>query len=127
MEIRHIINTITTKVVLILGLFTSEQKVILDSLRDKLRQRDYVPVLFDFDKPESRNFTETIFTLAHMARFIIADITDPRSIPQELAFIVPALPSVPVQPLILESQQEYGMFEHLTRFPWILPIYHYTD
>ena len=126
-KIRHIINTVTSKVVLILGRFTADRKAILDVLRDALRQKDYVPILFDFDQPHNRNVTETVTTLARMARSIIADITDAKSIPQELAFIVPDLPSVPVKPLLLSSQREYGMFEHFTRYPWVLPVYHYTD
>ena len=100
-KIRHVIDTITSKVVLILGRFTPERKAILDAIRDELRKRDYLPVLFDFEKPSSRDITETVSTLAHMAKFVIADITDAKSIPQELMAIVPTLPSVPVQPLLV--------------------------
>jgi hypothetical protein len=28
---------------------------------------------------------------------------------------------------ILESQREYGMFEHFKKFPWVLQTYHYQD
>ncbi len=126
-KIRHVIDTITSKVVLILGRFTPERKAILDGIRDELRKRDYLPVLFDFEKPTNRDITETVSTLAHMARFVIADITDAKSIPQELMAIVPALPSVPVQPLLLASQHEYGMFEHFRRYPWVLEPFVYDD
>lgn len=126
-RIRDIIDTMTSKVVLILGRFTTQRKRVLDALRETLRARDYSPVVFDFQKPVSRDTTETISLLAHMARFIVADITAARSIPQELERIVPDLPSVPVQPLLARSASEYGMFESLRRFPWVLPVYRYPN
>ena len=126
-EIRDVIDTIATKSVLILGRFTPERKAVLDALREALRIHGYLPILFDFEKPASRDITETISTLAHLARFVIADLTDAKSIPQELMTIVPNLPSVAVQPLILNSQHEYGMFEHFTKYPWVLPVYRYGD
>ena len=126
-EIREVIDTIAKKAVLILGRFTPERKRVLDALRETLRTHGYLPILFDFEKPTSRDITETVSTLAHLARFVIADITDAKSIPQELSMIVPNLPSVPIQPLILNEQHEYGMFEHFIRYPWVLPIYRYMD
>ena len=54
-KIREVIDTITSKVVLILGRFTPERKVVLDALREELQKRDYVPVLFDFDKPDKES------------------------------------------------------------------------
>jgi hypothetical protein len=45
-KIRHIIDTITTKVVVILGRFTDERKVVSDALREELRDNDYLPILF---------------------------------------------------------------------------------
>jgi hypothetical protein len=124
---RDVINTITSKVVLILGRFTDERKPILDALRDELRKYNYSPVVFDFENPGSRNLTETISTLAHLSRFIIADITEAHSIPQELEHIVPHLPSVLVQPILQADTTEYTMFEHYKWYPWVLPIYRYQD
>src|SRR5262249_3092700 len=126
-KVRDVIDTITSKAVLILGRFTDERKAVLDALREELRNRNYLPILFDFNVPARRDITETISLLARMARFIVADITDARSIPQELAVIVPDLPSVPVQPLLLKGSAEYGMFEHFKRFPWVLKTYEYPS
>jgi hypothetical protein len=123
-EIRDVIDTITSKVVLILGRFTNERKAVLDALREELRKRDYLPILFDFDVPTTRDITETVSLLARMARFIIADLTDPSSIPKELEAIVPSL-AVPVQPLLEGSSRPYAMFKDYWKYPWVLPIYWY--
>jgi uncharacterized protein YjbI with pentapeptide repeats len=126
-KIRDVISTIAKKVVLILGRFTDERKPVLDALRDELRKQNYSPVVFDFDPSAKRDLTETISTLAHLSRFIIADLNDTKSIPQELQAIVPHLPSVPIQPILQVGATEYAMFEHYERYPWVLPIYRYQD
>ncbi|GHO94920.1 hypothetical protein KSF_049680 [Reticulibacter mediterranei] len=126
-EIRDVIDTITSKVVLVLGRFTPERKAVLDALREELRKHNYSPVLFDFDQPISRDLTETISTLAHLARFIIVDLTDPSSAPHEVATVIPHT-VVPVQPVILSGEREYSMFRDLRqRYHWVLPTYSYAD
>jgi uncharacterized protein YjbI with pentapeptide repeats len=126
-KIRNVIDTLTSKTVLVLGRFTPERRSILDAIRDALRRHDYLPVMFDFEKPSSRGYTDTITTLARMARFIIADLTDAAEVRLELAKIVPDLPSVPVQPLILASQTEYLSFGDMRRYPWVLEPFRYMD
>jgi hypothetical protein len=122
--IRKAIDTITTKAVLILGRFSDERKPVLDAIREELRKHDYLPILFDFDVPENRDITETVSLLARMARFIIADLTDPSSIPKELEAIVPSL-AVPVQPLLEGLAKPYAMFKDYWKYDWVLAPYHY--
>jgi hypothetical protein len=124
-KIRNVIDSITSKAVLLLGRFTPARKHCLDALRSELRKRGYLPMLFDFDAPRSRNLTETVSTLAHLARFVIADITDAKSIPQELTRIVPLLPHLPVQPILMSGKPEYGMFDDFRDYPWVLPLLRY--
>jgi hypothetical protein len=126
-KIRNVLDTITSKGVLILGRFYEERKGVLDAIKDKLRDKGYLPILFDFENSENRDLTETIMTLAGMCRFVIADITDAKSIPQELKSIVPNFPSVPIKPILAESFREYAMFGHFTRFDWVLDTYFYPS
>jgi hypothetical protein len=113
--------------VLILGRFTQERKPVLDAIREELRKRDYLPILFDFDKPASQDLTATVSTLADLARFVIADITDPSSIPFELGIVVPTTP-VPVQPILLSGSSEFAMFQDLRRrHHWVLTTHRYDS
>jgi Pentapeptide repeats (8 copies) len=123
-KIRDVIDTIGKKGVLLLGRFTDERKAMLDALREELRKHDYLPILFDFDVPATRDITETVSLLARMARFIIVDMTDPSSIPKELEAIVPYL-AVPVQPLLEGASRPYAMFKDYWKYDWVLPPHRY--
>jgi len=126
-RLQSLIDAVSAKVVLILGNFGPEQKVVLDAIREELKTFNYVPIIFDFRVPGSRDTDETINLLARMARFVIADVTRAHSLPQELKGIVESLPSVPVQPIILATEFEYGMFDHMKRYPWVLKTFKYRD
>jgi uncharacterized protein YjbI with pentapeptide repeats len=126
-KVRNVLDTITSKVVLILGRFTPDRKAVLDAIRSELRNRNYLPVMFDFEKPSNQTTLEAVSTLAHMARFVIADLTDAKSVLQELQSVVPASPSVPIQPILLASQEEPGMFDFFHTFPWVLRPHFYEN
>ncbi|HEV3375671.1 MAG TPA: hypothetical protein VG126_00160 [Thermoleophilaceae bacterium] len=83
--------------------------------------------MFDFEKPKSRDLTESVGLWAKLCSMIIVDLTSPASVPHELASIVPGLPSVPVFPIIREGERPYAMFEHLVRYPWVRPLSTYSD
>ena len=125
-RIRHVIDTITSKVVLILGRFTPERKAVLDALREELRRRNLLPIVFGFSIPAGRDVTETVKVLAGLARFVIADVTDATEVRAELHHIVPNFPSLPIQPILLRGRDEFvSMSGHLAMFPWMLPTFEY--
>lgn len=125
-NIRDVVDTVTTKVVLVLGRFTPARKRVLDAVYAELRLRGLIPVLFDFERPHSRDFTETVTTLARLSRFIVADLTDPSSLPKELEAIVPTV-AVPVLPLLQEGKKPYAMFSDYWKYAWVLEIVRYSD
>ena len=87
-----------------------------------------VPILFDFEKPDDRDLIESVLRFAAVSRFVIADITDPKSVPAELQAIVPQFPSLPVSLIIQGSQREYPVSDHLLRRSSVVkPIVQYKD
>lgn len=125
-KLRNVIETLSTRAVLILGRFSALRKPVLEALRAPLRQRGLLPVIFDFDRPATRTLMETVTTLARLSRFVVADISDPSSVPQELYGIVTTTPSVPLLPLLCEGQRPWAMFESLRPYPWVRPLLRYT-
>ncbi|MFM9950139.1 MAG: pentapeptide repeat-containing protein [Saprospiraceae bacterium] len=104
-KLRDVIDTVTSKAVLILGRFSDERKKILDSIKNKLREFNYLPILFDFNKPNNQNLIETVATLARMSRFVIVDITDSKDTRREIDVLL-KIPALPIQPIILTSSVE---------------------
>jgi uncharacterized protein YjbI with pentapeptide repeats len=128
-KIRDVIDAITSKIVLILGRFTSERKAILDAIKEELHHRNYSPVLLDFEKPGDFDLLpETLSTLAHMSRFVIADLTDHgASLSVQLECIVPDLPSLPIVPLLQAAGRDV-IFQDWMHYPWVLETIRYdTD
>ena len=123
--LRGVIETLTSKVVLILGRFSERRKAVLDSIKAVLRADDLIPIVFDFEQPSSRDVRETVSLLGHMSRIVIADISDPRSVPAELESLVPHLPSVRFQIIIDIDQKPYGLSEHVFAYQHVLPKIEY--
>ncbi len=85
-------------------------------------------MMFDFERPTQRDFTETIKTLAGMSLFIIADITNPRSSPLELQAIMPDY-MIPFVPIIAEGEKPFAMFGDLKQKygAWVLELLSYDS
>ena len=95
-KIKTVIDAMTSNVVLLLGNFTAARKANLKIVRSELANKGYVPVIFDFDRPNDRNLIESVAILAGLAKFIIADFTMPRSTPLEARLIISGFKVYPV-------------------------------
>jgi hypothetical protein len=114
-EIRNVIETVGRKGVLMLGRFTGGRIAVLERLREELRKRGFLPMVFNFDKPEVKDFTETVRLLAGLSHFVIADITSPRSAPLELQATVPEC-MIPFVTILEKGEEPFAMFTDL----WIM-------
>jgi uncharacterized protein YjbI with pentapeptide repeats len=127
-KIRDVIDTIGKKGVLLLGRFTEGRMVVLERVREKLRALGFVPMVFNFDKPETKDFTETVRLLCNLSKFVIVDITNPRSAPLELQATVPDY-MVPFAPILQQGEQPFSMFVDLqNKYDWVLkPVVGYPS
>jgi uncharacterized protein YjbI with pentapeptide repeats len=126
-NIRDVIETVGKKGVLLIGRLTGRQGDILRAIRDDLKYRyQLLPIMFEFAPLASEETTRTLATLAHLSRFVIADLTDAQSVLQELTMIVRDLMTLPVQPLLQESALMPPMADGLLMGPSVLRPYRYS-
>lgn len=125
-NIARIIDGASRKWVLILGRFTDQRKHVLEKLRDTLKDKQYIPIIFDFQRPDRRDLVETLMLLAGMSAFVIVDISAPRSTPLELQAIASNY-GVPIFPILKGNANAFGMFPGLRKFRWVFPVVRYRS
>ncbi len=126
-KISDIVDAVADGSVLILGRFQPERLAVLERCAATLRSLGWIPIIFNFEKPGSRTTQETIEMLASLVRYVLADVTDCKSVLQELRGIVPDSPSITVQPVVIEGQDEPGMWDFFKHYPWFRRTVVYRD
>src|SRR5205823_501439 len=121
-----LIEALSSKVVLLLGRFAGQQKIALDVLHEALSLRGYMPVIVDFECSGLHSVEETVQTIGFCAKFIVADVTDARSVLFEVPEIVRSR-AVPVKVIVEQGQgTEPPILRRLRRrSPHLLPMYEY--
>jgi len=117
-----IMSELTRRRVLILGRFKDRRLSVLKAIAERLanHKNRYIPELFIFKRPDSRDLVESILGFASLSRFVIADLSEARSVQQELQAIVPNFQSVPIVPIINEDGREFATFASLARRPNVI-------
>ncbi len=121
-------NVLTAKLVFITGHFSAERDDVVRIIKEALRAHGYVPLLLDQGHPSTTgDVSEMLTILAHLARFIIIDLTGAEGMPDALAALARRRP-IPLQPLLdLRSSAHVQQSELAAAKNWILPIFAYED
>jgi hypothetical protein len=117
-NVRTAINSVAERGVLLLGPFKGGGLARLHAIAAKLRDERYLPIIFDFERPDARDYTDTIRTLAGLSRFVVADLSGP-SVPHELGTIVPQI-KIPYVFILQEKKQPYSLVRDLFQFDWVV-------
>src|SRR5260370_15148175 len=121
-KLRDVLNSVMERGILLLGRFNDDGLVLLQAIAAKLRDLKYLPIIFDFDRPDNRNLTETVMILVGLSRFVIVDLSG-RSVANELRATVPHF-KIPFVPIIDESRKKdvYSMFSDFLEDERVLPL-----
>jgi hypothetical protein len=124
-----ILETVQSRLILVLGNFNSERKPVLDVIRDCAQQHDYTPVVAHFVTPVSRGMEDKIQQLSKYVRFVVADLSDSQAVVQLLTHSDSKFTSVPIQPILRASAADSNLPESAVQSQVIHPTvtYHDTD
>ena len=127
--VSRMLSDIASRSVLILGRFKADRKPVLDLIRRQIANPpfSYVPILFDFERPQDRTMIESVLRFAAVSRFVIADLSDPKWVLAELQQIVRSFNSLPVVPLIDAHQDEKEVIAEFERYAAVHSVVRYRD
>lgn len=123
--VRELVDGLSSTLVLVLGRFSPEHKQTLNEIRSGLRSLGYSAIVFDTNAPRHRDTSETVSILAKLSRFVIADLTEPKSAPYELQQFV-ADGHTPLQ-VVTRGEPPFSMLSDLEKYPWVLPARQFDD
>lgn len=107
------LNAMIDKGVLILGKFRDEGREILEFVARRLKSKNFIPIIFDFQNPDENKLIDTVTVLAGISRFIVVDLSGP-SVPAELERITSTY-SRPIISFTSDTNEDkvYAMFKDL--------------
>ncbi len=117
-KLRDVLNATTERGVLLLGRFGGGGLEVLQAIAAKLQEQHYLPMIFDFERPQDRDYTETVKTLAGLSHFVIADLSGP-SVPKELEATVPDY-EIPFALICQADTKPFVMSIDLFKYRWVL-------
>lgn len=118
-NLRRVIETMTSRVVLVLGRFGDKRRDLLDLLQTRIREQGLVPLSIDVTRMKSSPLVDTTTLLARLARFVIADLTGAPQLLQVFEAFVPEV-AVPVLPIDSSKSARKTGFTDAWKYPWYL-------
>ena len=116
--LRTAINAMSQKGVLILGRFGDGGLELLRATADRLQGLGYVPIIFDFERPDRSDYVETVKTLVGLSRFVIVELSGP-SVPFELGSTVSEFER-PFALIQEKGRKSFFLLRDLAKYPWVL-------
>jgi hypothetical protein len=124
-----LMKALAKRVVLLLGhICPEDKKEVLEAMADKLRHLPdpRIPMTFDFLQPKSLNYKETVLSLASLSEFVVADVSEPRSTPMELATILSNL-AIPVVCVIQGEGMPFSMISDFQSEIGFVGVVHFKE